>query len=51
MTTKPRRNPQDSTRRNVAASAKRDAALLERIRKLETRMAWLEKKQPAAARL
>lgn len=44
-----KRQPTDSTLRNVRAAQKRVSHLLERIRKLETRMAWVEKKQRAEA--
>lgn len=39
---KTRRNPPDSTTRNVRASRARDAALLRRLRLLEQRVLWLE---------
>ena len=42
MTTK-KRNPQDSTRRNVQAGAKRDEALARRVTELEAHFdAWIE---------
>ena len=37
-----KRNPQDSTRRNVQAGAKRDSAILVRLKALEHRVSDLE---------
>ena len=44
-----KRNPQDSTRRNVQAGAKRDSAILVRLKALEHRVSDLENSKPFAA--